>query len=67
MPLVIDKKKCPQNHTCPMIAHCPVSAIIQQGFELPQIDSELCIKCGKCVKICGMKAVYKVDLDGKTV
>ncbi|MGL5272753.1 MAG: 4Fe-4S binding protein [Phocaeicola sp.] len=61
MHLAIDKTKCPQNHTCPMIPVCPVSAITQKGFELPQIDKEKCIKCGKCIKICGKKAVYKID------
>ena len=55
MHLAIDKTKCPQNHTCPMIPICPVSAITQKGFELPQIDKE------KCIKICGKKAVYKID------
>lgn len=67
MPLLIDKTKCPQNHACPMVPKCPASAISQTGFGLPIINSELCIKCGLCAKICGMNAVYKVDENGKIV
>lgn len=65
MLLLIDKAKCPQNHACPMIPQCPVGAISQKGYGLPVIDDEKCIKCGKCKKICGMGAVYKVDEYGK--
>ncbi|WP_226388094.1 4Fe-4S binding protein [Gallalistipes aquisgranensis] len=47
---------------------CPVGAISQEGYGLPQIDPDLCVECGKCVRICGMRAVYKKDEDhGKTV
>ena len=60
MPLAVDNNRCPQNHRCPLVAMCPVGAISQDGFGLPQIDSEKCIKCGKCVKSCPMKAVVKV-------
>ncbi len=52
---------CPQSHKCPMIIHCPVGAIKQEGFNAPIIDRDLCINCGKCAKICAMKAVVKVD------
>ena len=60
MPIVIDAKRCPQNHRCPMIPYCPVGAISQDRSGLPVIDAEKCIECGKCVKICAMKAVYKM-------
>ncbi|MEG1574671.1 MAG: 4Fe-4S binding protein [Bacteroidales bacterium] len=59
MALVIDAKLCPQNHRCPLISLCPVRAIKQNGYELPVIDPEKCIECGKCAKMCGMNAVYK--------
>ena len=59
MSLVIDKSSCPQNHRCPMIPYCPVDAISQDGYGLPKIDADKCIECGKCIKICGMRAVYK--------
>ncbi|MDR2120977.1 MAG: 4Fe-4S binding protein [Tannerella sp.] len=58
MPLVISKKLCPQNHPCPLLRVCPAGAITQTGYALPQIDPEKCIECGKCVKHCGMRAVY---------
>ncbi|EJW94044.1 4Fe-4S ferredoxin iron-sulfur binding domain protein [gut metagenome] len=59
MPLFADPHKCPQDHVCPLIKLCPVGAISQEGFSLPQFDPALCIKCGKCIRTCPMKAVYK--------
>ncbi len=59
MALTIDAGRCPQNHRCPMIPICPVGAIKQENYELPIIDAEKCIECGKCVKICGRQAVHK--------
>jgi Fe-S-cluster-containing hydrogenase component 2 len=59
MALTIDKKLCPQNHTCPMLRICPVDAISQNGYGLPAIDAEKCIECGKCTQYCGMGAVKK--------
>lgn len=40
-----------------MIEHCPVGAIMQQGYGLPIIDEQKCFECGKCINICGMNAV----------
>jgi len=57
MALAINPKVCPQNHRCPMLKHCPVGAISQDGNGLPFIDEEKCIECGKCAMICPMKAV----------
>lgn len=57
--ITIDKNKCPQNHRCPSIAVCPVGAISQNGFELPIINQELCVECGKCIKFCPRKAIQK--------
>ncbi|MFI3240569.1 MAG: 4Fe-4S binding protein [Bacteroidales bacterium] len=57
MPAIIDKQLCPQSHKCPMVKICPVGAIHQVGFRLPTIDEDKCIKCGKCVRACGMGAV----------
>lgn len=59
MALTVNALLCPQNHRCPMIGICPVGAISQVGNALPQIDPKKCIECGKCVKHCGMQAVYK--------
>lgn len=57
--ITIDKNKCPQNHRCPSIAVCPVGAISQNEFELPVINQELCIECGKCINFCPRKAIQK--------
>lgn len=54
---MIDKNRCPGNHKCPSIRVCPVNAIIQIGIEVPTIDSSKCIKCGKCVRFCPMRAI----------
>lgn len=59
MPIVVDKDRCPQNHRCPLIDLCPRQAISQVGFGLPQIDADKCIACGKCVRSCGMQAIYE--------
>ena len=58
--ITIDKSKCPQNHRCPSIAVCPVGAISQNGFELPIINQELCVECGKCINFCPRRAIQKV-------
>lgn len=52
---------CPQNHRCPLLRICPVGAISQEGYSLPVFDADKCIECGKCAKVCGMSAVYKVN------
>jgi len=57
--ITIDKNKCPQNHRCPSIAVCPVGAISQNGFELPIINQELCVECGKCINFCPKRAIQK--------
>ena len=59
MALTVDALLCPQNHRCPLIPICPAGAISQEGNSLPRIDPGKCIECGKCVKRCGMQAVYK--------
>lgn len=48
----ISKERCPQDHPCPALPHCPAEAIVQQGHKAPEIDAEKCIACGKCVEIC---------------
>jgi Fe-S-cluster-containing hydrogenase component 2 len=49
--------RCPQNHPCPSVKVCPVGALSQKGYNAPVIDKNKCIKCGKCVKFCPMKAL----------
>lgn len=57
MKIVIDERRCPQNHPCPARRICPVGAITQNGFDLPVVDEEKCIKCKKCVMYCPMGAI----------
>ena len=53
MKVIINKDKCPQNHKCPSIKVCPKNAITQKDSQsLPQINYDLCILCGKCMKFC---------------
>ena len=55
--LVVKLSRCPQNHPCPSVRVCPVGALLQQGYAAPTVDEDKCIKCGKCVKFCPMKAL----------
>lgn len=55
--LVVIKNRCPQNHPCPSIRICPEGALKQQGYNAPEVDNEICIKCAKCVKYCPMGAL----------
>lgn len=49
--------RCPENHPCPSVRVCPVSALSQKGFSAPEVDNDKCIACGKCVKFCPMRAI----------
>lgn len=55
--LVVKKNRCPQNHPCPSVKVCPVGALKQKGFDAPTVDMDKCIKCGKCVNFCPMRAL----------
>ena len=55
--LIVNKASCPQNHRCPALRVCPVGALTQNGFAAPKIDLDKCIKCGKCTKVCPMRAL----------
>ena len=57
MTLSVKKSRCPQNHPCPSVRVCPVGALVQKGYDAPTIDEEKCIKCGKCVRFCPMRAL----------
>lgn len=58
MAIKINKNACPQNHRCPLLRVCPTGAISQSGVGLPVIDEAKCIDCGKCIRYCGMQAMY---------
>lgn len=55
--LTVNKNRCPQNHPCPSVKVCPVGALTQKGFSAPTVDKDKCIKCGKCVRFCPMRAL----------
>lgn len=57
MELVIKTSRCPQNHPCPSVRVCPVGALSQKGNAAPVVNMDQCIKCGKCVKFCPMRAL----------
>lgn len=57
MSILINERKCPQNHPCPAVRVCPVGALKQNGYDAPVVDEELCINCMKCVQYCPMGAI----------
>jgi len=57
--IVVKIDRCPQNHPCPSVKVCPVGALSQQGFHAPTVDMNKCIKCGKCVTFCPMRALVQ--------
>jgi Fe-S-cluster-containing hydrogenase component 2 len=57
MILAVKKNRCPQNHACPSVRVCPVGALTQEGSAAPTVDMDKCIKCGKCVRFCPMRAL----------
>mgnify|MGYP001086275505 CR=1 FL=1 len=56
--IAVNPRRCPQNHPCPSVRVCPAGAITQEGFGLPEVDMEKCVKCGRCVQYCPMGAIY---------
>ena len=57
MGIVVNSRRCPQNHPCPSVMVCPVGALRQKGFMAPKVDIDKCIECEKCIKFCPMKAI----------
>ena len=46
-----------QDHKCPSVGICPVGALSQKDFNAPEVDHEVCIRCGKCSDFCPKKAL----------
>lgn len=59
MNITVNKNRCPQNHSCPAVRVCPTGAIKQNGYGLPTIDQDKCIKCKKCIMFCPMRAIQE--------
>lgn len=60
MKLIVNENKCPQNHQCPSIPVCPKGAITQADIHsLPEINENLCVLCGVCMKFCPKGAFEK--------
>ncbi len=57
--VVVNARRCPQNHRCPSLRVCPTGALKQSGFGAPTVDRELCIDCGKCTTYCPMSAIME--------
>jgi len=55
--LVVNKSRCPENHPCPSIRVCPTGALKQRGYAAPTVAMSKCVKCGKCVRYCPMRAI----------
>lgn len=58
---VMTVNKCDHSPFCASKRVCPVKAITQKtslfGAEVPVIDAEKCIGCGKCVNVCPHGAI----------
>lgn len=59
-----DKSECCGCAIC--VALCPKSAITMvadyEGFQYPEINSQKCVRCGKCLNIC----IFKHNMKGRT-
>lgn len=56
MPKVL-VERCPQDHACPCVRVCRAGAIKQNGYMAPEIDMDICTKCGLCTRMCPMGAI----------
>lgn len=64
--VIVEKSRCPENHLCPLVKRCPVSAITQKGFEAPVINHDKCIECGICARLCPFGAFKEAALTVQT-
>lgn len=65
---VKNKEQCCGCGAC--IACCPQSAVIFkediEGFSYPTVESDKCIECGLCEKVCPIKQRYENNYSGKS-
>lgn len=53
---IIDPIKCDNSPFCPVRRICPVKAVERKERHF-EVNASLCTGCGKCVRVCPMKAV----------
>ena len=59
--------ECIQHIPCnPCVESCPFKAISMQDInDLPVVDFDICIGCGKCIGICPGLAIFLVKIKDK--
>ena len=59
--------ECVQEIPCnPCVNACPFGAISMKNLnDLPKIDYDKCVGCGRCVSVCPGLAIFLVKIEGK--
>lgn len=62
---ILDKKNCSGCTACYNICGHNAITMIQDelGFKYPKVDSELCVNCNLCKKVCPFSDNYRSDAD----
>jgi PAS domain S-box-containing protein len=55
----VDKEKCVNCHIC--INECPVKFCNDGGGDVVEVNHNMCIACGNCLKACTHEARYYID------
>ncbi len=55
--LMVNKRRCSQNHPCPAVWACPTKALSQMNYEAPVVDVQKCTGCGHCISACPLGAL----------
>jgi len=59
--------ECVQEIPCnPCVNACPFGAISMENLnDLPKIDYDKCVGCGRCVSVCPGLAIFLVKIEGE--